>query len=273
MSNEEVEDETSIDAEIPTTETAQSNHATVIHNRRPTVEPIRAGVLENITVALRKKEGFRHLWLGDSGMGKTAANRILIEWVLKNKLVDQVLTIDNKDRWKSQYDGCFRANPQHLRQEPPKSNEETRHIVFRGIALTRSLEHDVDINDVAKMGWDMVRLMPCSVLINIDELADATNGHQSWSSEEVPQIYRKGRGVGYSVTATTQLPQLLPREAFGLPDTIGIFRMTAREASYLKNYRVITEEEINEIASLEIGQFRLYRKSFPVDRNIYKFKL
>ena len=267
MPNDEVENET-IDAEIPT-----EPEKVVVRSNHSTVEPIRAGVLEKITVALRKREGFRHLWLGDSGMGKTAANRILIEWVLKNKLVDQVLTIDNKDRWKSQYDGCFRANPQHLRQEPPKSNEETRHIVFRGIALTRSLEHDVDINDVAKMGWDMVRLMPCSVLINIDELADATNGHQSWSSEEVPQIYRKGRGVGYSVTATTQLPQLLPREAFGLPDTIGIFRMTAREASYLKNYRVITEEEINEIASLEIGQFRLYRKSFPVDRNIYKFKL
>lgn len=238
-----------------------------------TVDPFRAKVLETITAPLPRREGFRHLWLGDTGMGKTEANKILINWILKKKYVDLVLSIDDKNRWKSQYEGTYRANPDHLRREPIRRNEVVQHIVFRGIALTRRLDEGVDPNDVARMGWEMVRIHPCSVLINIDELVDATNGHQTWDDEEIPQIYRKGRGVGLSITATTQMPQLLPREAFGLPDTIGIFRMSGREASYLHRYNVIEKEQIGEIESLKVGEFRLYRKSHPMDSTVYKFHL
>lgn len=238
-----------------------------------TVDPISAKVLEIITAPLVKREGFRHLWLGDTGMGKTEANKILIAWVLKKKYVDLVLSIDDKNRWKSQYPGTYRANPNHLRREPIGNSESFNHIVFRGIALTRKLDEGVDPNDVARMSWEMVRLHPCSVLVNIDELVDATNGHQTWDDEEIPQIYRKGRGVGLSITATTQMPQLLPREAFGLPDTIGIFRMGGREASYLYKYNLIEKDQIDAIESLGVGEFRFYRKSQPMDESVYKFRL
>lgn len=236
------------------------------------IDPIKAGILDSIAGSLRKREGFRHLWLGDSGQGKTEANKKLIEWSAPH--VDIILTLDDKSRWNVQYPGgSLRVNPNHLRAQPPKPPENPRHIVFRGISASGKLEDHCDANEVAQLGWDLVRLRPCSVLINIDELADATNGHQSWNAETAPQLYRKGRGVGLSVTATTQLPQLLPREAFGLSDSIGIFRMSGREASYLYKYNVIAKEQVAEIEALQIGEFRFIRKPGGLDPRTFKFRL
>lgn len=237
-------------------------------------EPIGSGVLDSIVRPLRKREGFRHLWLGDSGMGKTVANNVLIQALAKSKLADVILTTDDKNAWQAQYPGMQRINPADLRARPPSGDENPKHIVFRGIAATKRPGPDVDNlpHDVAQMAWGMVRVKPCSVVLNIDELADATNGHQSWNQEEIAQVYRKGRGVGISVVSTTQMPQLLPREAFGLSETIGIFRMTTREIEYLHKYRVIEAQDVALIQELEVGEFMLYDKSArEPDRNVYKF--
>lgn len=244
--------------------------------KHATVNPETAGVNQMITGSLKKREGFRHLWLGDSGMGKTIANKSLIEWLQKQKAMDMYLSIDDKNRWAHQYEGTFRINPEHYKRKPAGFREDKTNIVFRGIAYEDPVTHEapfetVDPNQVSLMAWELVRLKPITVLVNIDELADATNGYQAWENQSMPQTYRKGRAVGISVVATTQLPQLLPREAFGLSDTIGLFRMSSREALYLHKQNVITKEEIDEIAALEVGEFRLFRKSHPVDPSIYRY--
>lgn len=237
------------------------------------LDPIKFGVPDMITEALGKREGFRHLWLGDSGMGKTFANQYLIQWLRKQRLVDIILSIDDKSRWKAQYEGTYRAHPEHLKREPPHGREDPQHIVFRGIAATQNLKDNVSPKDVTDMAWEMVRLHPCTVLINIDELADATNGSQAWMDDIIPQVYRKGRGVGLSIVATTQMPQLLPREAFGLSDTIGIFRLTSREAEYLKKYRVVEPKHVEIIANLQVGEFMLFSKhEGGIEDNVYKFR-
>lgn len=247
-----------------------------------TVEPIRAGVLDHVCGSLFRHppEGFRHLWLGDTGMGKTEANRILLTAVRKRRAIDIAITVDEKTAWSSQYQGCgggevHRINPYHLRITPPLENEDPSHIIFRGVAMTRKLDGSTKNLpfDAAIMASELVFQAQCSVLLNIDELADATNGFQSWQGDEIAELYRKGRGMGISIVATTQLPQLLPREAFGLSDTIGVFRMSGREADYLRQKNVIDASQVSEIQNLQVGEFRLYRKSHPLDPNVYKFAL
>jgi len=237
-------------------------------------------VLERICEPLLKKHpmGMRHLWLGDSGMGKTVANDLLVKWIRRRKLVDMTLTIDDKNAHEVQYESKLqRTNPSDLREHPPRDTEkdDSSHVIFRGIANTRKPGPDVDnlIFDTAEMAWSIVRESYSQILLNIDELADATNGHQGWRSESVAQTYRKGRSVGISIVATTQMPQLLPREAFGLSETIGIFRMTSRELDYLAKFRVIEASEINSVENLEVGEFRLFQKSRPLDPKVYKFEL
>lgn len=240
-----------------------------------TLDPLESGILEVITEPLKKKEGFRHLWLGDSGMGKTVANAELLHWIHKKKLIDYTFSIDDKSAWEVQYEGgCLRVNPKHLRQVPPTSEENSRHIVFRGIAATKQTGPEVDevIFDTAMLAWELVRTGQCTVCINVDELADATNGHQNWTRPEMGATYRKGRSVGISIVATTQLPQMLPREAFGLSETIGIFRMTARELDYLTKFRVVQPEEIERLSMLEVGEFALYRKRLGLLPDTYKFE-
>lgn len=220
---------------------------------------------------LRKREGFRHLWLGDSGMGKTTANVILLNHIRRQRLANLIVTVDDKARWVQQYKGLTRIAPHHLRSEPPKAGEDAGHIVFRGIAYAGRRQDIIDHTAVSDMCWDLVAQSPCSVVLNIDELADATNGHQTWDGESLAQIYRKGRGAGLSVVASTQLPQLLPREAFALPETVCVFRLSGREAKYLYDYRVIAKSDIPVIEGLKVGEFRFFRKSQPADANIYRF--
>jgi hypothetical protein len=225
---------------------------------RTPLEPLEPLAL--ILDPLRRGEGLRHLWLGDSRQGKTTANRILVNQVLKERLVSNILTIDEKNPATPEYSGTYRINPEHLRNSPPINDKEASHIVFRGIAYRRNLTDAVNPVEVAEMGWDLIRLTPSKIMLNFDELADATNGYQAWQDDIIPQVYRKGGGIGLSITATTQMPQLLPREAFGLSETIGLFRMDGREAKYLVDYRVLSKDAADIVPSLQVGEWILYKK-------------
>lgn len=210
---------------------------------------------------LQKDNGFRHLWLGDTGMGKTFANELLIQYIRAHKLVDLILTLDDKDAHAAQYQGCERINPADLRSRPPLPNEIRDHIVFRGVAMTRKIGHGCDPDDLARLAWEVATQAKRKILVNIDELADATNGSQAWKAKTIAATYRKGRGVGICVVATTQLPQILPREAYGLSDTVCLFRMAGREAEYLASKKTITEENAAIIPTLEIGECLVYDKA------------
>lgn len=236
-----------------------------------TVNPTK--VTDEILAPLLKREGIRHLWLGDTRQGKTYANRVLLGRIIKRKLVDMVLTVDEKDPNSPQYEGHYLANTRHARDAAPSLNpKQTEHIVFRGVAYRRDLKDKVDYTEMSVMSWHLIRLSPITLLLNLDELADATNGHQDWIADETAQIYRKGGGIGLSVLATTQMPQLLPREAFALSETIGIFRMDGREADYLVRYRVITDEMAVVIPTLEVGQWLYFRKGGGGwDGNVYRY--
>lgn len=234
-------------------------------------------VLQTITGAAKRGDGWRHLWLGTSGYGKTYANRFLVEWALKNGAAQLALSLDDKSNFYAQYSGTYRANPNDLRKRPPNGGERPDHIVFRGVALTRKFTDGCSAESIARLGQEIIGVSRGLVLINIDELADATNGGQAWKREDgsesaIAQVYRKGRGVGLSITATTQVPQSLPREAFALSDTIGIFRLTGREIDYLLRQKAITPELAAVIPTLQIGEFILYDKAqVSWDGKIYKF--
>lgn len=234
--------------------------------------PKTLALFELITAPLKRDNGFRHLWLGDTGMGKTYANRMLLDYIRREKLVDLIFTLDDKDAHAAQYAGIERINPVDLRRNPPAPTDKGRdHIVFRGVALTRRISEGCTPDDLAKLAWEVGTQRKTRIVINIDELADATNGSQAWKDKTVAMSYRKGRGVGICLTATTQLPQILPREAYGLSDTIGLFRMAGREAGYLASKKSITPEAAAQVPKLAIGEVLVYDKARgPLDGSIIK---
>jgi hypothetical protein len=217
-------------------------------------------------------EGFLHLWLGNTRMGKTYANNVVINEVLKRKHTDVIFTVDDKNPSKPQYDGTQRANPDHLLRSPLRPDENNKHINFRGVSYRSDLADHVHHGDVATLVWNLKRTNPpLRLCLNIDELGDATNGKQSWLDDANAQIYRKGAGVGISTTATTQMPQIVPREAFGLSQTIGIFRLDAREIDYLVRYRLVTPDVVGLMAGLERGDFLMYVRGSGLLPDVYRF--
>lgn len=224
-----------------------------------------------ITNPLTRGDGFRHLWLGDTGMGKTWGNDLLIKYIREKKLVNVILTLDDKNAHKAQYLGTERINAADLRKRPPGPGEMRDHIVFRGVAMTRKMSEGCDPDELARLAWEIVTQQKTKVVVNIDELADATNGNQSWQAKTLAMSYRKGRGVGICILATTQLPQILPREAFGLSDTICMFRMAGRESEYLASKKAITSESAQIVPGLEVGECLIYDKARgPMDGQVIK---
>lgn len=235
--------------------------------------PKTEALFELIAAPLVKNNGFRALWLGDSGAGKTYANRMFVTWLLASKRVDVVLTHDEKDAHEAAYTGLERIDPEHLRSIPPMPNDKHKnHVVFRGSAMTRSYSHICEPDDIAKMAWELALTGKHNILINLDELSDATNGNsQAWKeqSSAVAMAYRKGRGVSISVTATTQLPQLLPRESAGLSEVIVLFRVGGREAAYLAQRKFITEDSAKECPKLGLGDCIILDKAHgPLDGTV-----
>lgn len=220
-------------------------------------------VVWQILAPIRHGQGTRHLWVGDTGMGKTTANRQLIDKALKLPTVAIVLTVDEKDPYEAQYAGTYRIDPDALAASPPGPTESRRHVVFRGVAVSRNPEQSVSCDSVAQMAWEIVYASDRrqGVILNLDELADALiPNSQNWEGSAIAGGYRKGRSVGISVIAGIQQPQLLPREAFGLAETMGLFRMDGREADYLRQKRVISAETAERLPHLTVGEFILSAK-------------
>ena len=227
-----------------------------------------------ITEPLLKNEAIAHGWLGDRGKGKSVANKILIEYLLQANLVGLAFTMDDKTARGTIFKGAMRSNVAHY-----MNNYEGcgKHVIFRGTALKRDSNDVVRPGERGQLAWDVVRAQDIQVLVNIDELSDATPGQgQAWlkGSDPLAQIFRKGRGAGISIVWTTQLPQTLPLEAFGLSETMGIFRLDGREVDYLVRKHVLTDDVADVIPRLETGQWILYRKGRGGwDGNIYKFRI
>ncbi len=133
-------------------------------------------LFELIARPLERGNGFRHLFLGDSGMGKTVANTQFVDWLRATKRVDLILTLDDKDSFAASYIGCERVNPADLRANPPMPNEVRSHIVFRGVAMTRKIGQGCNPDELARLAWEIATHSKSRTVINIDELADATNG-------------------------------------------------------------------------------------------------
>lgn len=239
----------------------------VASSRPPVVSASRC--LTKILGPLERGEGIRHGWLGDSGSGKTWANKWLVAEAVRRRLVDVVLVIDDKGP-EQQYAGCARVHVEHLRAQPPAEGERDEVIVFRGIAARTGEACEPD--DVAAMAFELSLMEgEPKPLVSIDELRRAVSpAGREWRAKEVPRLFTEGRGVGVSITWTTQSPQRIPVEAFDQSETVGLFRCGPRAINYLVRAEVITPQLAELVAGLQNGEFILVEASGAWDGYVYR---
>lgn len=261
---------------VPTTQAQQSGREVLpkaspldSHPKTPKTPKTDSSIqtaIEAILEPLKRGEGFRHGWLGDTRMGKTYANRMLIEHALKRG-VALSFVLDDKGP-QCQYRGSTRANMDDLKARPLNRSEDPCRIVFRGHVLRTGKVCSTD--DIARVVLDDLRAD--RVLVSIDELRRAaTPAGREWRGPWVPRLFSEGGGLGMSIAWTTQSPQRIPLEAFDQSETLGIFRARGRAVHYLEEQLFLDSDMVKTLPSLKVGEWVLYRKSEPWDGNVYRF--
>jgi hypothetical protein len=179
-------------------------------------------------------EGARVGVLGDSGVGKSTAERELIaEWLRRSPGV--AIVIDDKGP-RQRFQGQARRDVADLRRNPI-DKDGPRVIVLRGDCFAG---YKVDREEVAEFAWKLIgRRQP--VLLVFDELKEACAGGQ-WKggSKWLARSFSQGREVGLSVLWGTQDTQEVPSEAFNQSGRLLTFKIAGNGLRLLgaRNYLV-----------------------------------
>ena len=220
--------------------------------------------LSIITEPLSRDFGYRHIWIGYTGSGKTFANIELIgategshKYTIitdqKNRIspylvLDDVTEIPMIDAFDS--------------VEPDKRNHKT--AIIRGPRLTGKETDLIDFDAVAGKIWEL-SLEDKGVLFGIDELSDACEGERAWLRGEAKKskmrlIYTQGRSNRVSIAACTQHVQEIPRAAISNSDTLGIFCQDRKELPYYARNGFLDDRELEVIANLGEYEFLLIKR-------------
>ena len=217
--------------------------------------------LADITKSLLSKgEGFRQLWVGYTGYGKTVCNARLAQYLQDNVRKLFIISTDQKNR------EVLYPGEQIVLQSQIRS-VQGQEVVIRGPAISHAADDEIDFEELARQVWDMARTTDVPVALFVDELFDACATSQNFGplpkgerKSRMERLYRQGRVMGISIAATTQVPQEIPRLAYAMSDTVCIFRMDGREIEYLKRLGVIEDTDAQLLLNFTVGDFLLCRK-------------
>jgi hypothetical protein len=140
----------------------------------------------------------------------------------------------------------------------------SRRAVLRGFARANKLSDRVDFDRLAQAVWLIARDGKQVALI-LDELSDAQQSEKHFAKVRsryswLEILYRQGREVGASIVAATQLPQEIPRCAYSLSDSVGVFVQESHESEYYRRLGILSEADIETVANLPDYTFLLWRR-------------
>jgi hypothetical protein len=225
-------------------------------------------------------EGARVGVLGDSGAGKSTAEKELIkEWLRRAPGV--AIVVDDKGP-RQRFEGQARRDIADLRAHP-YDPEGPRVIVLRGDCFAG---YKVDREEVAAFAWKMIARRQPTLLV-FDELKEACAGGQ-WKGGAVwlPRSFSQGREVGLSVLWGTQDTQEVPAEAFNQSGRVLTFKIAGNGLRLLGNRNYLVTAPGLEPGTLERvipmlpgeddppasrGPFVLLKRGKPWDGKFYRF--
>ena len=219
--------------------------------------------LAYITHPLSTETGFRHLWIGYSGSGKTFANAELTDTAADSH--KYVIVTDQKERY-SPYT-CIPQVPGIGALNAIESDKRGRkEALIRGLRMTGDIGDVIDFDAVGKKVWEL-SLENGGVLLSIDELSDACQGERVWLKGDAKRsymrlLYTQGRANKISICACTQHVQEIPRSAISNSDTLGIFRQDRKELPYYAASNFLDDEELDIVSSLDDYEFLFIKRGY-----------
>lgn len=225
----------------------------------------RTECLSLITEPLARDFGFRHLWVGYTGSGKTYNNLVLIDTAegshrhtiitdQKNR-VSPYLALGNDIAEIPCVDAIDSVEP---------DNRNHVSAIIRGPRMTGDEQALIDFDQLGKKIWE-VSLDDKGVLFGIDELSDACDGERTWVRGDAKRaymrlLYTQGRTNRVSIAACTQHIQEVPRACISNSDTMGIFCQDRKELPYYARNGFLDDREIDIVGNLKEYEFLFIKR-------------
>lgn len=236
------------------------NQTQLFHDRRVSKNEC----LALITEPLARGFGYRHLWIGYTGSGKTFA---AVETVAASEGAhDYVIVTDQKSRTSPYGTLGYSEIPSiEALLAVPEDKRGKKQAIIRGVRATGKIEDAVDFDVLASEIWKQA-LERNGVLFAIDELSDACQGERTWVKGADPKraymrlLYAQGRENKVSICACTQHVQEIPRSAISNSDTLGIFVQDRKELPYYQASNFLDSRELDIVANLNPYEFLLVKR-------------
>lgn len=224
-------------------------------------------IIPAILAPLKKPEGIRLGFLGNTGKGKTFGLAWVLGEMMERGLIDCALIVDDKNQ-DTPYPGAVRVNPAHLRERPPGDDEDAQVVLYRGVAVDPG--RSVDVEEVAAQSWELARQEgQLRVALVVDEARRAVSpAGREWRAPTVARVMTEGRAARISMLWSTQSPQRIPVEAFD-NSILAIFGLGHRGRAYLERADLISPRVSAVIAALEPRQFVIVDDAGDWDGTVY----
>lgn len=213
---------------------------------------------------MRKRDGWRHGWLGDTGQGKTWASRRLVE------VPGQLTLIHDDSKAEPEYSehAKYYPTPAALEAQPFDEVKDLTAVAFRGDPYA-GVRCEVD--DVAALALRFARArFPVRIVVDETDRAMSDAGRKL-ESPNLRECFTTGRSMGLSVIWSTQTPQRAPDVALNSSSSIAIFRLGPAALNYLDERLYFDREMLELVPDLAVGEFVLHRPGQRWDRTVYKF--
>jgi hypothetical protein len=223
--------------------------------------------LAQITAPLQRGFGFRHLWVGYTGSGKTFANVELLK--AAEGAHKRLIVVDQKTSAvdETPYLEVCDAEIATVDELDKVDADDRGHIqaIIRGPGITGNLDDMISFDLLARKIWTL-GLDGQGVLFSPDELSDACEGERAWLRGAVDKksymrhLYTQGRANLISISANAQHIQEIPRAAISNSDTLGIFAQDRKELPYYRQSNFLDDTEIEMVASLKEYEFLFVKR-------------
>jgi hypothetical protein len=220
--------------------------------------------LSIITAPLSQDFGYRHLWIGYTGSGKTYNNLTLID--ASEGSHRHLIITDQKNRV-SPYTvlGEISEIPSvDAIDSVEPDNRNHISAIIRGPRMTGNETDLIDFDQLGAKIWS-ISLDDKGILFGIDELSDACDGERTWVRGDAKRaymrlLYTQGRTNRVSIAACTQHIQEVPRACVSNSDTMGIFCQDRKELPYYARNGFLDEREIEIVSNLKEYEFLFIKR-------------
>ena len=250
-----------------TGETGHPQKAKVAPQAAGAVPGLRRGdaraALAVITAPQRQGNGYRHLWIGNTGMGKTWAARVLVSQP------GQLSLIHDDSKAAPEYPGItYFPNVSALLEQPADQVRQLGAVGFRGDAY-RSVTCEVE--EVADLALRFARGgIPVRLVVDETSRAMSDTG-KTLLAPSLRICATVGRVMGLSVSAGAQEIIYMPRALLAQASSIALFRVESADVNYLRERLAWDPELLAAATELSEGQFLIRQPATRWDRTVYRF--